>query len=125
MIEISSLVNSLSPSQTLAMSQKSAELRAQGVDVINLSVGEPDFNTPAHIKEAAKRAIDENYTRYTPVAGYKELREAIASDMRRHPGVDFTADDIVVSNGAKQSLCNAILATVNPVSYTHLTLPTN
>ena len=114
MIEISSLVNSLSPSQTLAMSQKSAELRAQGVDVINLSVGEPDFNTPAHIKEAAKRAIDENYTRYTPVAGYKELREAIASDMRRHPGVDFTADDIVVSNGAKQSLCNAILATVNP-----------
>lgn len=77
MIEISSLVNSLSPSQTLAMSQKSAELRAQGVDVINLSVGEPDFNTPAHIKEAAKRAIDENYTRYTPVAGYKELREAI------------------------------------------------
>ena len=114
MIEISSLVNSLSPSQTLAMSQKSAELRAQGVDVINLSVGEPDFNTPAHIKEAAKRAIDENYTRYTPVAGYKELREAIASDMRRHPGVDFTADDIVVSNGAKQSLCNAILATINP-----------
>ena len=114
MIEISSLVNSLSPSQTLAMSQKSAELRAQGVDVINLSVGEPDFNTPAHIKEAAKRAIDENYTRDTPVAGYKELREAIASDMRRHPGVDFTADDIVVSNGAKQSLCNAILATVNP-----------
>ena len=114
MIEISSLVNSLSPSQTLAMSQKSAELRAQGVDVINLSVGEPDFNTPAHIKEAAKRAIDENYTRYTPVAGYKELREAIACDMRRHPGVDFTADDIVVSNGAKQSLCNAILATINP-----------
>lgn len=114
MIEISNLVNALAQSQTLAMSQKSAELKAQGIDVINLSVGEPDFHTPEHIKQAAQKAIDENFTFYTPVPGYMSLREAIAADLRRHPGVDFEAADIVVSNGAKQSLCNAILATVNP-----------
>ena len=114
MIEISNLVNALAQSQTLAMSQKSAELKAQGIDVINLSVGEPDFPTPDHIKQAAKKAIDENFTFYTPVPGYMSLREAIAADLRRHPGVDFAPTEIVVSNGAKQSLCNAILATVNP-----------
>jgi len=113
MIEISNLVNALAQSQTLAMSQKSAELKAQGIDVINLSVGEPDFHTPEHIKQAAKKAIDDNFSFYTPVPGYMSLREAIAADLRRHPGVDFEAADIVVSNGAKQSLCNAILATVN------------
>ncbi len=114
MIEISRLVSSLAPSQTLAMSQKSAELRARGVDVINLSLGEPDFPTPAHIKEAAKSAIDNDFTFYTPVPGYMSLREAIAKDLQRHPGSTFTAEDIVVSNGAKQSLCNAMLAILNP-----------
>lgn len=114
MIEISRLVSSLAPSQTLAMSQKSAELRAAGIDVINMSIGEPDFATPDHIKEAAKRAIDGNFTFYTPVAGYKSLREAIIRDMNRSGDTGFTTDDIVVSNGAKQSLCNAMLATLNP-----------
>jgi len=114
MIEISRLVSSLAASQTLAMAQKSAEMRAAGVDVISLSMGEPDFDTPDHIKEAAKQAIDENYSHYTPVAGYKELREAIAADLCTHDNIKYTADDIVVSNGAKQSLCNAMMATLNP-----------
>ena len=114
MIKISNRVESLSPSQTLAMSQKSTELRAQGVDVINLSVGEPDFNTPDHIKDAAKRAIDENFTFYTPVAGYMSLRKAIADNLRQVNGVEYAPEQIVVSGGAKQALCNAILAVVNP-----------
>lgn len=114
MNRISIRVESLSPSQTLAMSQKSAELKAAGVDVINLSVGEPDFNTPAHIKEAAKRAIDDNFTFYTPVPGYMSLRKAIADNLKATDGVDFAPEQIVVSNGAKQALCNAVLALVNP-----------
>ena len=114
MNRISTRVESLSPSQTLAMSQKSAELKASGVDVINLSVGEPDFNTPDHIKEAAKRAIDDNFTFYTPVPGYMSLRKAIAANLKDTDGVDFAPEQIVVSNGAKQALCNAVLALVNP-----------
>lgn len=114
MIQISELVESLSPSQTLAMSQKSSELKAQGIDVINLSVGEPDFNTPHHIKEAAKRAIDENFTFYTPVPGYMSLRKAIVANLKATNGVDYQPEQIVVSGGAKQSLCNVILATINP-----------
>lgn len=114
MTQISSRVESLSPSQTLAMSQKSSELKAQGVDVINLSVGEPDFTTPHHIKEAAKRAIDENFTFYTPVPGYMSLRKAIVENIRQTNGVDYKPEQIVVSGGAKQSLCNVILATINP-----------
>ncbi len=114
MNRISTRVESLSPSQTLAMSQKSAGLKAAGVDVINLSVGEPDFNTPAHIKEAAKRAIDDNFTFYTPVPGYMSLRKAIADNLKATDGVDFAPEQIVVSNGAKQALCNAVLALVNP-----------
>ena len=101
MSRISNLVESLSPSQTLAMSQKSGELRAQGRDVINLSVGEPDFTTPAHIKEAAKRAIDDNFSFYTPVAGYLSLRQAIVGDLKRHEGIPaYDPSQIVVSNGA-------------------------
>lgn len=111
---ISTRVQSLSPSATLAMSQKSAELKAQGVDVINLSVGEPDFNTPDFIKEAAKQAIDNNYTFYTPVAGYLSLRKAISAKLHNENGVDFDASQIVVSNGAKQALCNIILSVINP-----------
>ena len=110
---VSERVQALAPSATLAMSQKSAELRAQGVDVINLAVGEPDFNTPAHIKEAAKRAIDENFSFYTPVPGYLSLRQAISDKLSRENGVEFKPEQIVVGNGAKQALCNVILATIN------------
>ena len=111
---ISDRVQSLSPSQTLAMSQKSNELKAQGIDVINLSVGEPDFNTPDHIKEAAKQAIDENYTFYTAVPGYMSLRKAIVDKLKNENGLDYTPEQIVVSGGAKQSLCNVILSVINP-----------
>lgn len=114
MNHVSNRVQSLAPSQTLAMSQKSNELKAQGVDVINLSVGEPDFETPAHIKEAAKRAIDENYTFYTPVPGYMSLRKAVSEKLLKENGVSYAPEQIVVSNGAKQALCNVILATINP-----------
>lgn len=111
---ISDRVQSLSPSQTLAMSQKSNELKAQGIDVINLSVGEPDFNTPDHIKQAAKQAIDENYTFYTAVPGYMSLRKAIVAKLKNENGLDYTPEQIVVSGGAKQSLCNVILSVINP-----------
>lgn len=114
MEHISNRVNAVAPSQTLAMSQKSQELKAQGVDVINLSVGEPDFNTPDHIKQAAVDAIAENYSFYTPVPGYMSLRRAIASTLMRENGVDFAPEQIVVSGGAKQSLCNVVLTVVNP-----------
>lgn len=114
MIQISQRIADLSPSQTLAMSQKSQELKASGVDVINLSVGEPDFPTPAHIKEAAKKAIDENYTFYTPVPGYLSLRKAITANLLQTNGVSYAPEQIVVGNGAKQELCNAVLALVNP-----------
>lgn len=114
MIEISQRIQSLSQSQTLAMSQKSSELKAQGIDVINLSVGEPDFHTPEHIKEAAKRAVDENFTFYTPVPGYMSLRKAVAEKLCRENGLDFAPEQIVVSGGAKQALCNVILSTINP-----------
>ena len=114
MTHISDRVQSLSPSQTLAMSQKSNELKAQGIDVINLSVGEPDFNTPDHIKEAAKRAIDENFTFYTAVPGYLSLRKAIADKLKNENGLDYAPEQIVVSGGAKQSLCNVILSVINP-----------
>lgn len=110
---LSARVESLAVSQTLAMSQKSGELRSQGIDVINLSVGEPDFHTPDHIKEAAKRAIDENFSFYSPVPGYMSLREAIAAKLSRENGLNFSPAQIVVGNGAKQALCNVILATIN------------
>ena len=96
------------------MSQKSAELKAQGVDIINLSVGEPDFNTPDHIKEAAKKAVDENYSRYSPVAGYPALRKAICAKLKNENGLDYLPEEIVCSNGAKQCVCNAVMALVSP-----------
>ncbi|MBD5201945.1 MAG: pyridoxal phosphate-dependent aminotransferase [Bacteroidales bacterium] len=110
---ISDRVKSLAVSATLAMSQKSNELRAAGVDVINMSVGEPDFPTPHHIKDAAKKAIDDNFTFYTPVPGFMSLREAICRKLRDENGLQFAPEQIVVGNGAKQALCNVILATVN------------
>ena len=114
MNQISQRIQALSPSATLAMSQKSAELKAQGVDVINMSVGEPDFNTPDFIKEAAKKAIDENFSRYTPVPGYMSLRKSIAAKLLRENNIEFAPEQIVVGNGAKQELCNVLLATINP-----------
>lgn len=113
MENLSDRLNRLSPSATLAMSQKSSELKAQGVDVINLSVGEPDFNTPDHIKEAAKKAVDENFSRYSPVPGYPELKNAIVAKLKNENGLDYSASQILCSNGAKQSVCNAIMALVN------------
>lgn len=123
MTHISERVTNLSPSQTLAMSQKSSELKAQGIDVINLSVGEPDFNTPHHIKEAAKKAIDDNFTFYTPVAGYMSLRKAIANNLREVNGVEYAPEQIVVGGGAKQALCNAVLSLVNPGDEVIITTP--
>ncbi len=112
MNNLSDRLNRLSPSATLAMSQRSNELKAQGVDVINLSVGEPDFNTPDHIKEAAKQAIDDNFSKYSPVPGYPALREAIVAKLKNENGVDFTSAQISVSNGAKQCVCNVIMTLV-------------
>lgn len=111
---ISQRIKSLAASQTLAMSQKSNELKAQGIDVINLSVGEPDFNTPDHIKAAAVKAIEDNFSFYSPVPGYMSLRKAVADKLSRENGLSFAPEQIVVSGGAKQALCNVILATVNP-----------
>lgn len=111
---ISPRVKALAVSQTLAMSQKSAELKAQGIDIINLSVGEPDFNTPDHIKQAGIKAIEENYSFYSPVPGYLSLRKAIADKLSRENGLSFEPAQIVVGNGAKHSLCNVIMATVAP-----------
>lgn len=112
MNQLSDRLNRLSPSETLAMSQKSSELKAQGVDVINLSVGEPDFNTPDHIKEAAKKAIDENYSKYSPVPGYPALRNAIVAKLKNENGLEYTAAQISCSNGAKQCVCNVIMTLV-------------
>ena len=113
MDKISERVMALSPSATFAMSQKAADLKATGLDVISLSVGEPDFNTPDHIKEAAKKAIDDNFSFYTPVPGYLSLRAAICRKLKRENGLDFTPAQIVVGNGAKQELCDVILSVVN------------
>jgi aspartate aminotransferase len=107
-------INNLSESETLAMTQKSRELKEQGFDVINLSIGEPDFNTPEFIKTAAKDAIDKNFTHYPPVPGYPELRQAICNKLKRDNNLDYTPDQIVVSTGAKHSIANVMLALVNP-----------
>ncbi len=111
---IAERIRQLAASATLAMSQKSSELRAAGVDVVNLSVGEPDFATPLHIKEAAKKAIDDNFTHYSPVAGYPGLREAVAEKLRKENHAGYEAAQVVVSTGAKQALSNVVLAVVNP-----------
>ena len=113
MAELSNRLNRLAPSQTLAMSQKSSEMKAQGVDVINMSVGEPDFNTPDHIKAAAKKAIDDNFSRYSPVPGYMDLRKAIVAKLKNENNLEYTTNEVLVSNGAKQSVCNTVMALVN------------
>lgn len=114
MAHLSDKVNLISESQTIAMARKSRELKAQGIDIISLSLGEPDFKTPDVIKQAAINAINEDFTYYTHVSGYVELREAIAHKFKRDNGLDYTADDIVVSSGAKQSIANAVLCLINP-----------
>ena len=114
MAQLSDRLNRLAPSATLAMSQKSNEMKAQGVDVINMSVGEPDFNTPENIKEAAKKAIDDNFSRYSPVPGYPDLRKAIVAKLKNENGLDYTANEVIVGTGGKQGICNVILALVNP-----------
>lgn len=114
MNQLSDRLNSLSPSETLAMSQKSNELKAQGIDVINLSVGEPDFRTPDHIKAAAKKAVDDNYSYYSPVMGYPALREAIVAKLKNENGLEYTINQISCANGAKQSVCNVLMALIGP-----------
>lgn len=114
MTQLSDCLKRLSPSATLAMSQKSNEMKANGVDVINMSVGEPDFNTPDHIKEAAKKAVDDNFSRYSPVPGYVDLRKAIVEKLKNGNQLEYGVTEISVSNGAKQCVCNAVLALVNP-----------
>ena len=113
MAQLSNRLQRLAPSATLAMSQKSSEMKAQGIDVINMSVGEPDFNTPDHIKQAAKQAIDDNYSTYSPVPGYLNLRQAIAQKLERENQLQYQPNEILVSNGAKQSVTNTIMALVN------------
>ena len=110
---LSDRLNRLAPSATLAMSQRSGELKAQGVDVINMSVGEPDFNTPDHIKAAAIKAVEDNWSRYSPVPGYPSLRQAIVAKLKKENGLDYAPSQILCSNGAKQSVCNAVMALVN------------
>ena len=114
MTQLSDCLRRLSPSATLAMSQKSNEMKSNGIDVINMSVGEPDFNTPDHIKEAAKKAVDDNFSRYSPVPGYLELRKAIVEKLKNENQLEYEVTEISVSNGAKQCVCNAVLALVNP-----------
>ena len=111
---LSDRIKSLSVSQTIAMTQKSSELKAKGIDIISLSLGEPDFNTPDYIKVAAKKAIDDNYSKYPPVPGYQDLREAIANKFKKENGIVYTPDQIIVSAGGKHSLINVILSIVNP-----------
>ncbi len=113
MTQLSERLNRLAPSATLVMSQRSSEMKAQGIDVINLSVGEPDFNTPDHIKEAAKKAIDDNFSRYSPVPGYMDLRKAIVAKLKNENGLEYSTNEILVSNGAKQCVCNAVMTLVN------------
>lgn len=114
MTQVSARIANLSISETLAMSQKSNELKAQGINVINLSVGEPDFYTPDHIKAAAKKAIDDNFSFYSPVPGYLSLRQAISKKLETENGLNYKPEQIICSNGAKQAVCNAVLSVVNP-----------
>ncbi|MFC2175699.1 pyridoxal phosphate-dependent aminotransferase [Bacteroidota bacterium] len=112
--QLSDRIMNLSESQTIAMARRSRELQAEGIDIISLSLGEPDLDAPEHVKEAAKKAIDDNWSHYPPVAGYPDLRKAIADKFKRQNGLEYTPDQILVSTGAKQSLANVILSLVNP-----------
>ena len=111
---ISDRVNRLSESATIAMARKARELKSQGIDIISLSLGEPDFNTPDFIKDAGKEGIDKNFSKYMPVNGYQDLREAISNKFKRDNGIDYNTEQIVVSTGAKQSIANVVLSLINP-----------
>lgn len=113
MTQLSDCLNRLSPSATLAMSQKSNEMKANGIDVVNMSVGEPDFDTPQHIKDAAKKAIDDNFSHYSPVPGYISLRQAIVNKLKKENQLNYSINEISVANGAKQSVCNVVMALTN------------
>jgi len=113
MESISSRVNSLSASATIAMNQKSRDLQANGINVINLSVGEPDFFTPDHIKAAAKKAIEDNFSFYPPVAGYPDLKKAVVEKFKRENNLEYTTEQVIVSCGAKHSLANAMMSLIN------------
>ena len=113
MTELSSLLNRFSEPETLKMAKLGRELRAKGIDVIDLSLGEPDFDTPQHIKDAAIKAINDNWSHYTPVSGFLDLREAVCTKLKRDNNLDYAPENIVTSTGAKQSLANAILALVD------------
>ena len=113
MIELSDRLNAMEESATIAMSRKSRELKLEGRDVISLSLGEPDFDTPQFIKDAANKAMQDNFTKYTPVSGYEDLREAISAKFKRDNGLDYGIDQIVVSTGAKQSIANVVMSIVN------------
>ncbi len=121
--QLSDRINLLEESQTIGMSKLSRELSAKGFDVINLSLGEPDFITPQHIREAAKKAIDEGYTHYTPIAGFPELRKAISEKFKRENNLDYAPDQIIVSTGAKQAIANVILSLINPGDEVIIPLP--
>ena len=114
MAQLSDRLNRLAPSATLAMSQRSNEMMAQGINVINMSVGEPDFMTPDHVKEAGKKAVDDNFSKYSPVPGYLSLRKAIANKLKRENNLNYSASEVIVGTGGKQGVCNTILALVNP-----------
>ena len=114
MAQLSDRLNRLAPSATLAMSQRSNEMMAQGINVINMSVGEPDFMTPDHVKEAGKKAIDDNFSKYSPVPGYLSLRKAIANKLKRENNLNYSASEVIVGTGGKQGVCNTILALINP-----------
>lgn len=114
MAQFSDRLNRLAPSATLAMSQRSGEMKAQGINVINMSVGEPDFMTPDYVKEAGKKAIDDNFSKYSPVPGYLSLRKAIANKLKRENNLNYSASEVIVGTGGKQGVCNTILALVNP-----------
>ncbi|HRP43711.1 MAG TPA: aminotransferase class I/II-fold pyridoxal phosphate-dependent enzyme, partial [Ginsengibacter sp.] len=109
-MELSSLLDRFSEPETLKMAKLGRELRAKGIDVIDLSLGEPDFNTPEHIKEAAKKAIDDNYSHYTPVAGFLETRNAVIEKLKRDNGLTYAPEQILISTGAKQSIANVMMA---------------
>src|SRR5882757_8427830 len=120
---LSNRINTLSESQTIGMSKLSRELSAKGVDVINLSLGEPDFITPEHIREAAKKAIDDGYTHYSPISGFAELRKAVSEKFKRENNLAYAPEQIVISTGAKQSIANVILSLINPGDEVIIPLP--
>jgi aspartate aminotransferase len=114
MMQLADRLSRISEPQTIKMAKLSRELKAQGIDIVDLSIGEPDFDTPQHIRDAAKKAIDDGYTHYTPVAGYADLKQAVTYKLKRDNGLEYTPEQIVVSTGAKQCLANAVLAIINP-----------